>query len=166
MSGIGQDTRVDVRPRHPGDDPFIAALSGESFARYAHRPQRAVRAMSSRPGSLTLVAEDAPVLLGFCVVAFYRHRGSFGPLLKPVLAQLDAIAVDPEARRCGVGKALLRRAEQLASQRGALSMSLTTARSNLAARALFERCGYQRTAQLGEVYRQREPALWMSKPLR
>jgi ribosomal protein S18 acetylase RimI-like enzyme len=165
MSRLRRHALITVRPRHPGDDRFIADLSGESFASYARRPQGVVRAMLARPGSATLVADDGGRLFGFCVVAFHNHRCDYGPIRRPVLAQLDAIAVYPSARGRGVGRTLLARAEAVALQRGALSMSLTTASGNVAARALFARAGYQNTAQLAQVYRKRELAVWMSKIL-
>ncbi|HLO93267.1 MAG TPA: GNAT family N-acetyltransferase, partial [Burkholderiaceae bacterium] len=50
--------------------------------------------------------------------------------------------VSPEARRLGVGRALLRAAEDLALERGVARLDLTTARSNARAQALYESEGW------------------------
>jgi ribosomal protein S18 acetylase RimI-like enzyme len=66
----------------------------------------------------------------------------------PPLASLyiDALAVDPASRRQGVAKALLRHAEELASERGIRRVSLDTALDNRAARALYRASGYDEVA--------------------
>ncbi len=52
--------------------------------------------------------------------------------------------VAPEARRRGVGKALMNRARQLAKETGADSLILETAQDNFTAQRLYERLGYKR----------------------
>jgi ribosomal protein S18 acetylase RimI-like enzyme len=57
-------------------------------------------------------------------------------------AHLEAIAVAVNAEGRGVGKALLEAAEAAARERGALSMSLHVFASNVRARRVYERAGY------------------------
>jgi ribosomal protein S18 acetylase RimI-like enzyme len=52
--------------------------------------------------------------------------------------------VAPEARRCGAGAQLLRRAVGYAAEQGAVELMLQTATDNLAAQRLYEREGWAR----------------------
>jgi len=53
------------------------------------------------------------------------------------------MAVEREARRAGIGSALLERAEDEARKRGAPYVALMVTQENAAARALYERAGYR-----------------------
>jgi len=52
--------------------------------------------------------------------------------------------VPPHARRCGVGRALLRAAADRAKHDGKLRVTLSTASTNLQAQALYESLGWER----------------------
>ena len=58
--------------------------------------------------------------------------------------QLYDLFVVPDARRLGVGRALLLAAEAHARATGHARMDLTTARNNLRAQALYESLGWVR----------------------
>ena len=60
---------------------------------------------------------------------------------QPIFSLYD-LFVSPEARRLGLGRALLRAAEGLALERGVARLDLTTARSNARAQALYESEGW------------------------
>lgn len=73
--------------------------------------------------------------------------------LTKLLGHQDGMArrslfVSPAGRKTGVGKALLQYAAQFAKAQGASRMDLTTARSNLAAQALYASLGWK----LDEVF--------------
>lgn len=57
---------------------------------------------------------------------------------------LNDLYVVPEARGQNVGKALLDFAQQLAHESHATALMLETAKTNLAAQSLYEKCGWQR----------------------
>ncbi len=57
---------------------------------------------------------------------------------------LSDLYVDPQARRRGVGKALMNAARGHAEACGARGLQLETGRSNVAGQALYERLGYVR----------------------
>ncbi len=57
-------------------------------------------------------------------------------------ASISDIYVAPEARREGVAKKLMRRAEDWAKSQGAVGMDLTVYDFNVGARKLFEEMGY------------------------
>ena len=56
---------------------------------------------------------------------------------------LNVLYVAPEARQGGVGRALMRRARQLAEETGAVGLELATARTNTIGQQLYESEGYR-----------------------
>ena len=67
-------------------------------------------------------------------------------------AEVLTIAVAPDARRQGLGQALLARFEQTAAQSGAARAFLEVAADNVAARALYARAGYGEIARRTGYY--------------
>ena len=92
-----------------------------------------------RNESTILVAEDAGQLLGFCQL--YPTWCSVAAARIFVLYDLF---VDPDVRRGGVGRALMRAAQAFGRAAGAVRLDLTTARTNTRAQALYESEGWQR----------------------
>lgn len=75
---------------------------------------------------------------------FTQLYPSFSSLaLRPVWILYD-LFVAPDARRYGVGWALLERAHAFAIETGAAELSLQTARENLPAQTLYQRLGWRR----------------------
>jgi ribosomal protein S18 acetylase RimI-like enzyme len=154
---------VTVRPRTPADDSFILALARPSFSPYSQAPGQSVAAMMSSRAAVTLIAEIGGRPIGFAVVSFLTLQKPYGPWARPVLASLDAIAVHEDARKHGVGKALLAGVERAARNREAVSIHLRTATSNRSAQALFRRAGYQVALEIEGFYRGGQNALAMMK---
>ena len=77
--------------------------------------------------------------LGFC-----QLYPSFCSVLAAPIYVLYDLFVVPDARRLGVGRALLLAAEAHARATGHARMDLTTARNNLRAQALYESLGWVR----------------------
>ena len=91
-----------------------------------------------RAESVVLLAEDAAGRgLGFCQL----YPTFCSVEAQPIFSLYD-LFVSPEARRLGLGRALLRAAEGLALERGVARLDLTTARSNARAQALYESEGW------------------------
>ncbi len=91
-----------------------------------------------RGESVVLLAEgDDGQDLGFC-----QLYPSFCSVEAQPIFSLYDLFVAPAARRLGVGRALLRAAEDLALERGVARLDLTTARSNTRAQALYESEGW------------------------
>lgn len=74
-------------------------------------------------------------------------------------AEVLTLAVDPAARRCGVGRSLVRQAMASAGGRGAAAMFLEVGTENGAARALYAALGFQEVGRRRLYYRGREDAL-------
>lgn len=67
-------------------------------------------------------------------------------------AELITVAVVPEARRKGVGAALVEAAGVVAQARGAVSIHLEVAEDNAPARAMYARLGYQEVGRRPSYY--------------
>jgi len=89
--------------------------------------------------SVIFLAMDGERGLGFC-----QLYPSFGSLSMRRLWILYDLYVVPEARRQGVGRALLERARDFGQASGASHMELSTAKNNYPAQRLYESLGYVR----------------------
>jgi ribosomal-protein-alanine N-acetyltransferase len=67
-------------------------------------------------------------------------------------AEILTLAVAPQARRAGIGAALLGRAMQRAAASGAAAMFLEVASGNLSARKLYEKAGFIRVGRRARYY--------------
>ncbi|MCW8846975.1 MAG: GNAT family N-acetyltransferase [Gammaproteobacteria bacterium] len=77
-------------------------------------------------------------------LGFVQLYPSFSSTLAGRVWILYDLFVHPGARRQGVARALMERAERLATATGAVEINLATATDNVEAQALYESLGYQR----------------------
>jgi ribosomal protein S18 acetylase RimI-like enzyme len=154
-----------IRPARLDDEDFLVALSMRVFRRYTSDAAGAMRRMMRNRKSDIAVAEHGKTRIGFVVVHVRALGHDFGPLKRPSVAHLDAIAVRPHMSRQGIGRRLLAHAETMARSRGAVSMSLLTAETNTDAQHLFFNAGFQVLASFDDVYAGSQRALSMFKSL-
>ena len=136
---------VEIRPVAPADVPLVRRLSADAFSRYGDY-ERIVMEFGSLQSVATRVAAVDGGFSGFMMVEVPGGRPDVGDIL--------AIAVEPSARRRGVGRALIAEAEALTRRalgRGA-SLVLTVALDNAPARALFKKCGFVEVPRSHGVY--------------
>jgi len=108
-----------------------------------------------RPGSFTLVAEgEGGGILGFIVAETGRKSGH--------IITIDVVA---EARREGVGSALLRVAEEQLVRAGAVAVALETPVNNEAAIRFYKQKGYFVEKTVAGYYSNQLDALVMTKEL-
>jgi [ribosomal protein S18]-alanine N-acetyltransferase len=118
-----------------------------------------------RPGSFTLVAEgnraevsgngsSPAAILGFIVAETRRKSGH--------IITIDVVA---EARRTGVGSALLRAAEEQLLRAGAVTVALETPVNNEAAIRFYKQKGYFVQKTVTGYYSNQMNALVMTKEL-
>jgi ribosomal protein S18 acetylase RimI-like enzyme len=111
-----------------------------------------------RPGSFTLGAEMEGVpgngILGFIVAETRRKSGH--------IITIDVVA---EARRAGVGSALLRAAEDQLLRAGAVAVALETPVNNAAAIRFYKQKGYFVEKTVAGYYSGQMDALVMTKEL-
>lgn len=105
--------------------------------------------------SLRLEREESIVFLAFAPdgrpVGFTQLYPTFCSVAAARIFILYDLFISPEARRGGVGASLLRAAADFARSAGAVRLELSTARTNQAAQALYEREGWRRVDEF-EVY--------------
>jgi ribosomal protein S18 acetylase RimI-like enzyme len=99
--------------------------------------ERLVPALRQVPGALVLlaIADDAAIGIAVCFVGFSTFRAR--PLLN-----IHDLAVLPQHRGKGAGRALLRAAEEHARRQGCCRLTLEVLESNSGARALYRRFGF------------------------
>jgi [ribosomal protein S18]-alanine N-acetyltransferase len=108
-----------------------------------------------RPGSFTLVADsEGDTVTGFVVAEVRRKIGH--------IITIDVVA---EARRTGVGKALLEAAEKQLLQAGAISVALETPVNNEVAIRFYKQQGYFVEKTAPGYYSGQLDALVMTKEL-
>ena len=136
---------LSIREALSGDLAELGKLFDEyrQFYRLPRDVQKATEYLGARlaaEDSVLLVAADPPAqLLGF--TQLYPTWCSL--LAGPVYVLYD-LYVPPHARRRGVGRALLRAAANRAKHDGKLRVTLSTARTNFQAQALYESVGWER----------------------
>jgi ribosomal protein S18 acetylase RimI-like enzyme len=107
--------------------------------------------MKKSESVIFVAADESGQLLGFC-----QLYPTFCSVFLGRIFVLYDLFVSPDARRSGVGKALLGAAEHYAVESGALRMNLRTAKTNVAAQALYESSGWKRD-ELFHTYSKRLP---------
>lgn len=102
-------------------------------------PRRAVVALRDAIEShdaCVLVAEDEGVLVGICTAYQDLHSVRYG-----YRAWVEDLAVDPERRSEGIGRALMDAAKAWARERGATHLELDSALARTDAHRFYEREG-------------------------
>jgi len=136
---------IHVRQARSRDLPALGRLFDEyrQFYKLPTEVERAteyIRARLAAGDSIVLVAADeSEQLLGF--TQLYPTWCSL--LAGPVYVLYD-LYVPPRARRRGIARALLETAADRARRDGKLRMTLSTARTNVNAQALYESLGWER----------------------
>lgn len=132
---------ASIRAGTPVDDAWIISLGTAAYASLGAYHE-ALTGWLAQPGVQRLVAvTPAAERVGFALVGFAADGEA------AVIADLIAIAVEPAARRGGVGRALLHAVLDLvraARDHGAhvSGIRLTVADDNVAARRLFASAGF------------------------
>jgi ribosomal protein S18 acetylase RimI-like enzyme len=145
--------RLHVQVARRMDAPALAALNQAvqqlhhdwSAAEYLVPDPRAAEefflAKVGDPSALVLVAERGGHPVGF-LYGQELHRPANPFTVEVTVLYVEQVAVLPERRRSGVGRALFHAAEAAAAKRGLDGVRLETSAQNTAAQKFFERLGY------------------------
>jgi ribosomal-protein-alanine N-acetyltransferase len=123
---------------------FLAPWTGEVFFQELRNPH-----------SRLLVADKAGGVVGYLCRWVVVDEG-----------QILRVAVHPNYRRCGIGKALLQETLSELKQRGTFSISLEVRRGNSPAIVLYRKFGFRKVAIRPRYYENGEDALLMVCNLR
>lgn len=117
--------------------------------------ERLVPALREHPTAMVLMAfaAERPVGVAVCFLGFSTFQAR--PLMN-----IHDLAIVPDWRGKGVGRALLEAVEIAARDRGCCKLTLEVLDDNVRARALYERCGFKEFV-LGDS----EPARFLTKPI-
>lgn len=146
--------QVTVRPARPEDLPALAALESAGFT-----PDRAWSATLlelelDAAGGLTFLAEGPAGVVGY---AAFRTVADESELLR--------LAVHPDARRRGIGRALVRTGLAASADRGARRCFLEVRLRNRAAIGLYRALGFRTAGRRKGYYRDGDDALVMTRPV-
>ncbi len=140
-----QDDVISFRPLRAGDAAAVAALIQRAFSA---QPLQVAPPASARGVTAATVA--AHLARGGSGAIAGMNGRMVGSVLWETRADglyVSRLAVDPEARRRGIGQALMGLAEQAGRCAGAARLSLGTRLALTGNRRLFAACGYIEVAQ-------------------
>ena len=127
-----------------------ASFTGDRMSRRQYRHHL------HNPRAVMLLAQDGKRITGSALLLFRRDSQA---------ARLYSIAVDPQARGRGVGRALLAACEQRAAGRGCTQLRLEVRADNRAAQTLYQHAGYCRRGLRAGYYEDGGDAWLMEKTL-
>ena len=129
-----------MRRAEAADADHVGRLLHDFNTEY-HDPTPGPRAIAARVRDL-IAAGEITVLLGGRAegLALLRFRPSLWSATLD--CYLEELYVVPGRRGQGLGRALLEAAMEVARQAGAAHMDLGTSEDDVAARALYEKCGF------------------------
>jgi [ribosomal protein S18]-alanine N-acetyltransferase len=147
---------VQNRPATIADIPSIMNLEQQS-ATAGHWTEEQYRQALAREGPerLVLVAEDFPLLASAPQTSTHAETSPLGFLVAQHLPpewELENIAVSPTARRKGLGKRLLDALLAAAKKTNSTAVFLEVRESNVAARSLYEKAGFEKTGRRKSYY--------------
>jgi ribosomal protein S18 acetylase RimI-like enzyme len=125
---------IAIRPYRAEDEPAVAALWRRVFpdAPAQNVPELDIRRKLQVQPELFLVALEGTRLAGTAMGGFDGHRG-----------WIYYVAVRPDRRRRGVGRALMERIEAQLAARGCPKINLQVRGTNQQAAAFYRRLGYE-----------------------
>ncbi len=118
-----------VRPASPEDAQALHEIAAAAFP--DPWPPSDFAAAAADPERVLLTAEGSGILLG------YLYLRLLGPE-----AEIYSVAVRPEDRRCGVGRAMAEGALEICRARGVERVFLEVRDGNAPARALYTALGF------------------------
>jgi ribosomal-protein-alanine N-acetyltransferase len=121
-----------VRPGTPEDIPSLIGLERQSVSA-AHWSDDSYRQVFEQGIAvrIVLVMDDEGPVLGFLIARITGEE-----------CELENIVVASSSQRCGVGSKLMQELIGVARGQGATRVFLEVRESNVAARRLYERCGF------------------------
>jgi ribosomal protein S18 acetylase RimI-like enzyme len=140
---------LNIRLANINDLAALAVLFDQYRQFYEQTPnielaKTFIAARLNNKDSVIFVAENSEgSLIGFCQI-----YPSFCSVAAAKIGVLYDLFVDVNARKTGVGRALMLAAHEYAAKNGMARLDLTTAKNNLTAQALYESLGWVRD----EVY--------------
>ena len=131
---MSESSGIVIRPFEDADEDAVAALWREVFADDPpwNEPARMMAQKRAVQPEVFLVAMDKDGLVGTAMGGYDGHRG-----------WVYAVAVRPQARRRGIGRALMNGIETALKSLGCPKINLQVRAGNEAVVAFYRRLGYR-----------------------
>jgi ribosomal protein S18 acetylase RimI-like enzyme len=125
---------MHIRLYQDADEPAVIALWNEVLPPNAphNDPATAIRKKLAVERDLFFVAVVAGAVVGTVMGGYDGHRG-----------WVYSVAVSPQQRRRGIGRALIERLEASLVERGCLKVNLQVRTTNAAVVAFYEKLGFR-----------------------
>ena len=143
---------VEIREARPDEYAETGALVADAYREYfgteeqSHSYLDKIADVAERAARTTiLVAVDGERIVGSVTLEVDGRTSDEAGPLEPDEAHIRMLGVSADARRSGVGKALMTECERRALEAGRTRMTLHTTVRMRAARAMYESLGYVRT---------------------
>lgn len=132
---VSKPLHITVEPVDAAAAPLFAAMHARAFDE--PWPTRVFETMLNAPTSTGFLAShgDAGALAAPAGFALLQCAGGQGEVI--------TLGVDPAARRCGAGRALVAALVAHAQKTGTIEIFLEVSAKNMAARALYTACGFE-----------------------
>ncbi|MFV1849985.1 MAG: peptidase C39 family protein [Thalassospira sp.] len=146
---------INFRLAQASDIDALCEIENQSFDIDRLNRRAFKRFVGSETARLS-VAANGDTIVGYALVIFRRNVA---------LARLYSLAVAPEMRGQGIGRALIARAEELSLDFGAPILRLEVSQKNQTAIDLFASAGYREFALYPDYYPDHSDALRMEREL-
>jgi ribosomal-protein-alanine N-acetyltransferase len=140
-SGRAGDKAWTLREYRKDDVDAMYALDIACFEPVFRFSRGAMRRFAEAAGAVTVLAESAGKLAGFCIAEVEEHIG--------YIVTLDVV---PEWRRKGLARALMAEVEARVQAAGAGIVTLHVFTGNVAAIRFYEAMGYERAGSARGFY--------------
>lgn len=151
--------RFTTRPARASDVDYVRGLSKKVFQQYGPYENMLPRWLESGV-TVTVIALMGKRTVGFAMVGRLRREWSH-----PAVSELLAIAVEPEARRLGIGDLLMREVVKRAKELKVETLALYTGVENLPGQRLFKKHGFIPSEVKKNFYPGGQDAIMMYKDI-
>jgi ribosomal-protein-alanine N-acetyltransferase len=136
-------TEHEIRQARPSDFDGIMDIENACFPGELAYSREQMRYLVFKANGITLVEMLGGQMRGYITMVFRRNSD---------MASLETIGVVPSCRGCGVGKRLLKAAEEWMAKKGITWFRLEVSAGNDAAISMYEKAGYHITETIPEYY--------------
>ncbi len=150
---------IKLRPYHSADLETLYRIDQVCFTPGIAYSKAELRYYVQHPRSFTVVAETDPrMIAGFCTAQLQTREGRH-------VGHIITIDVLPDARRQGMGRLLLRAAEENFRAKDTDSIRLEVAVDNQRAQMFYQTMGYTQIGMIPGYYAGKLDALVMQKQI-
>jgi len=146
---------ITIRDFRPEEIPRMHEIDLICFPDYMAYSRAELVFFLKHPAAITRIAERGGEIAGFAV-------GGREPGARAHIITLDVV---PEARRCGIGAALMAALHEAFRERGVAQVVLEVATGNEGAQRFYVELGYERKNLLRGYYKNRSDAYQMMRQL-